>query len=108
MHGKIYTYADDTAIIYEEYDHQKIQQDLNKIADFFRINVLSINAAKTNFMIIKSPYKETPSPIQPLFMNDTQIYQVENTRYLGLHIDSNLTWKLHIETLSKDWGHGQT
>lgn len=52
LHGKIFTYADDTAIVY---DHQNIQQDLKIIADFFRINVLSINASKTNYMIIHSP-----------------------------------------------------
>lgn len=102
LHGRIFTYADDTAIVYEEYNHQQVQQDLNKIADFFRINVLSINASKTNYMLIKSPHKEAPPAIQPLFINDTQICLVNDTRYLGLRIDNNLTWKLHIEALSKE------
>lgn len=102
LHGTLFTYADDTAIVYEEYDRERIQQDLNKVADYFRLNVLSINASKTNYMIIKSPYAITPSPIVPLTINDTQIKLVVNTKYLGLHIDENLSWKHHIHTLAKE------
>lgn len=49
LNGQLFSYADDTAIIYEEYDSTKMLQDLDMISDFFRINVLSINTQKSQY-----------------------------------------------------------
>lgn len=102
LHGRIFTYADDTAIVYDVYDRQKVQKDLDMIADYFRINVLSINSSKTSYMLIRSPYTEIPSVTLPLTINDTQITLVKESRYLGLYIDENLNWKSHVQRLSKE------
>ena len=34
-------------------------------------------------------------------INDNNLCQVDTTKFLGLHIDKELTWKTHINYLSK-------
>lgn len=103
LNGQVFTFADDTAIVYENYDNNTMQEDLNVLSDFFRINVLSINATKTKYMIMKSIHnRNVPDNPPPLYMNDVQLQRVADIRYLGLHIDQCLTWTKHIEILCKE------
>jgi hypothetical protein len=38
-------------------------------------------------------YRETCAPVK---INDCQLPQVEDAKYLGMHLDRRLTWKKHI------------
>lgn len=103
LNGQVFSFADDTAIVYENYRVDTMQEDLHVLCDFFRINVLSINANKTKYMLIRSINNKRLTDNQPrLYMNDIELQQVDNIKYLGLHIDHCLTWTTHIESLCQE------
>ena len=66
----------------------RLQKYLNKA------NKLSLNIKKTNIIIFKTKRKKTGNIIVKI--NDTEIKHVESNKFLGIYIDSNLTWKAHI------------
>lgn len=97
LNGKLFSYADDTTIIYDEYDAKKIQDDMNFICDYFRINLLLLNAEKTKQMVLQSTRKSTPTV--NIHINDSTIERVPEMTYLGLVINDSLSWTNHVESL---------
>ena len=63
-----------------------------------QINCLLIIIEKTNFMLFSHSWRVLPYHIS---IDDNIICQVNTTKFLGLHIDKELTWKTHINYLSK-------
>lgn len=91
-------FADDTNVFSSHKDLQClieiITNEIDKLSKWFIANKLSLNIKKTNLMVFQPRQKKTYN-IQ-LSINNQQIKQVEKTVFLGLIIDSHLTWKLHI------------
>ena len=58
-------------------------------------NLLSLNVDKTNFIVFHPPQKST-SHVVKLLIAKREIKQEKFIKYLGLHIDSHLSWKFHI------------
>ena len=58
-----------------------------------KVNQLSLNITKTNLMVFGSNVK--PS----LHIDEIEIPQVNNTKLLGVHLDSSLNWNIHMSTL---------
>ena len=63
--------------------------------NWLKDNQLTINVKKTNYILFKSPKKQTQKNIK-IFRNDYELKQVENCKFLGVIIDENLTWKQHM------------
>ena len=63
-----------------------------------------MNTPKSNCMLIctyqKRQHLETDQ--LTLYLYDTLLKNVESQKILGLHIDKNLTWKIHIDNLCKE------
>ena len=81
-------------------------KDLNELADLVNIeiesivswlnaNKMSLNVDKTHFMVFKPSKKKVLSNIE-IKINNSNILEVDNTKFLGVIIDSKLTWKDHI------------
>ena len=95
-------YADDTtlfATIEAPSPNQKnvsnvINDELCKVDKWLQINQLSLNIQKSKFIIYKKTNKKTVDPI--LQIKHTAIERVDHFNFLGLTIDSQLTWKNHI------------
>lgn len=100
LHGQMIMYADDVVIFYEKYDAQKIREDLDKIYNFYKINMLSLNLQKTKLIVHKSQHRQMNTNDIEINVNGNRIEQVEFIKYLGLYVDEKLTWTLHIEKLS--------
>ena len=66
---------------------------LNWAHSSFQVNKLSLNIAKTNFMIFG--YKQCEDN-HVVSINGMDIKRVYDTTFLGLHIDSHLNWCEHI------------
>ena len=71
-----------------------MNHELRKIASWLSANKLSLNIKKTHFIIFKSRGKK-PNHNLSVKINGQPIEQVKNTKFLGLYIDDELTWKYH-------------
>ena len=69
---------------------------LDKLNVWFLENRLSLNIAKTNYMIFGNRALKTSLSIK---INNFTINRVEATTFLGVLINDKLTWKHHISLL---------
>ena len=77
--------------------------DLDNLRNWLIANKLSLNVAKTEFMLIGSPQMiRNVSNFQPnIIIENKQIRQVNKTKTLGTTIDQHLTWKTNTENICK-------
>ena len=99
-------YADDTGLYYRgaSLDHlnETINKDLERLDNWLKGNKLSLNVVKTVSMNILSRQKQQKVLGElDLKIRDTNIQNVKETKYLGLQIDRHLTWKKHVDTISR-------
>ena len=69
------------------------------LSDWFCANKLSLNAQNTNFMVF-SP-KNKPTNITPLNLENQIIQKVNCAKFLGIFIDDELKWSVHINHVLK-------
>ena len=82
---------------------KNINEELKNLTLWLNVNRLSLNISKTNFVIFHTYNK----PLQynvTLKMNKKAIVQKNNIKYLGIIVDSHLSWKQHIFEVSKKIG----
>ena len=80
-----------------------LNQELQNLNIWLRVNKLSLNIAKTEFMIIGSRQRlnvNVDGQIN-ITINDQPIKKVNETETLGMTIDQHLTWSKHVEEKSK-------
>ena len=102
-------FADDTNIFLSHKNPNtllyKVNSELNNVLDWIRANKLSLNVNKTNYMLFSNSLNTLPGNI---VINNLNVAQVNTTKFLGLHIDSKLTWKNHTniicQTISRNTG----
>ena len=104
---KFIMYADDTTLFShsksfinntaEENNLSKnINRELDKIAEWLKVNRLSLNASKSKYMMFrKSVNKRLDFP--NLKIDDTPIQLVSDFNFLGLTLDAHLNWKQHTD-----------
>ena len=107
-------FADDTNLFYAERDIKKLFQSVNnelqKISQWFFSKNLSINVTKTKYSFFHKPSKrdDIPLALPKLYIDNNQIQRSESIKFLGVFLDENLTWKEHIkyiEDSKKYWDH---
>ena len=83
---KFILFADDTNIICSNNDPDTLETVLNKdlhiISNWFKLNKLSLNVAKTNYMIFKNKYSPTASIDVNILIDNNQLSQVKTTKFL--------------------------
>ena len=100
-------YADDTNVTFAASDmlglETQINTELKNINLWLRANKLSLNVAKTEFMAINSRQKLHSLNDKTINVNveGVKINQTDHSKALGLNIDENLSWKEHINSVSK-------
>ena len=103
-HSSVYHFADDTNLLYSHKNPKtlknKVNQDLKLLYEWLCANRLSLNVGKTEFMIFRPPRKSITDRVV-LTLNRTKIYESTKIKYLGIILDSRLTWKEHIDELAK-------
>ena len=92
-------FADDTNFFITSNNYVDLVTTLNnelcKIVEWLNVNKLSINISKSQYMIFQSSKKNFITK-ENLFINGTMIRKVESTKFLGVIIDSKLSWSEHI------------
>jgi len=101
--SKASVYADDTTVTINSNVVEKIlheAQQLFNLSEWMRINTLSPNPAKTEYMIIGHSHKlNTLNTSNPLTINGTEIKLVTKTKSLGIVVYEDLSWDAQYETL---------
>ena len=98
-----FLFADDTNLFFESEKLDVLQntvnQEISKLVNWLNANRLALNVSKTNFVIFSASNK----PLQPvtILINRQAIEQKDSVKYLGVLIDSKLTFKQHITAISK-------
>ena len=99
-----YLFADDTHIYHECKSLQELEivtnRELKKLSFWLNINRLSLNIEKTNYMIFH-PYNKPVKRNVTILINKKAISEKDSLKYLGVVIDSTLSWKQHITAISK-------
>ena len=96
-------FADDTCLLFSANSITELQQiansEISKIEKGLISNRLTLNHTKTKFMIVSKRGRSAAINIR---INNHEIEQVNSIVYLGLTIDSKLTWDSHIKQLESD------
>ena len=107
-------YADDTNISFQSSNlidlEDSMNNELSSLNSWLIANRLSLNIAKTEFMIIGSRQRLINHDVSitnlNICVNNTQIKRVQHTKSLGITIDENLTWKNHVDVICKKISSG--
>lgn len=99
---KLILFADDTSALasgknIHDLCH-KITEELSKLKKWFILNKLSLNVAKTNYILFRQSKSQRTGHIK---IGTNDIKQVDHTKFLGVDVDEKLNWKIHIEKVAK-------
>ena len=96
-------FADDTNMFFTGKNLQTmttvINEELTKVQEWLYCNKLSLNVLKTHYMIFTSRNKCMNDV--DIRINNVKVERVYATKFLGVQIDAQLTWKKHIEYTCK-------
>jgi hypothetical protein len=111
-HGHLTLFADDTTYLTDMKDNNDtsiiniIQSDINATAHWMTKNDLVLNDSKTVLMQF-DPKLNSKQIANPTFiLNGNSILSKNSTKFLGVIIDNKLTWKEHINEVSKKMASG--
>src|SRR6218665_603841 len=80
-----------------------VNLELGYVNNWFRANNLSLNVMKTNYILFTSSRKQIPPTEGILKISDVPIPVVSTTKFLGVYLDSYLTWNYHTDQISSFW-----
>ena len=75
----------------------KINKELPNIYDWLCANKLTLNLRKTKYLIFQPRQKVDYNLLPPLSIAGQCLEQVSKIKYLGIYIDSHLSWHDHID-----------
>ncbi|GBM80715.1 RNA-directed DNA polymerase from mobile element jockey [Araneus ventricosus] len=94
-------FADDTAILARNKNHNYIRIALNKhlktLEDWFQKWKIQINASKTEAILFSKSRSNPP----PILINNISIPWSQECKYLGVYLDKRMTWKPHFYYIKK-------
>ena len=98
-----YLFVDDTNIYYEAETIKKLEtvinRELRKLDTWLIVNMLSLNIAKTKFLVFH-PYNKPMKQMITLKIHKKAISESEYIKYLDM-VDSTRSWNIHIDKISK-------
>lgn len=99
-------FADDTSVLVENKDSEKISESLINILGtleaWFQLNGLNLNISKTHMMQFRT--KQSKGEQIKIIHNNQDIEEIDSVKFLGLNLDKNLSWQAHIEYLANKLG----
>lgn len=100
--NKTVLFADDTNIIFKERTTISLQDKANsaidKLTQWIHQNKLVLNKDKTITMHFRNTHSQQYSP--NLILEGNSITQAQNTKFLGITIQSNLKWNSHLQDIN--------
>ena len=103
-HCKIILYADDTLLYYSSNSVKDIElcvnEDLHSICKWLDENQLTLNCAKSKFLLFGGNRRLNSFTNISIYVNDQQLAREQTFKYLGITFSDNLTWSDHISNVS--------
>ena len=99
-------YADDTTLTFSDCDMAMLQHqmtnDLQQITKWLRVNKLTLNVLKSEYMLIGSRQRLSTldQSSMSLSVDGLPLKRCTEAKCLGVLIDEHLTWKKHIESIT--------
>ena len=94
-------FADDTTIYMSHknlnYLNHCLEHDLGIISNWFKANLLTLNANKT--VAMQFLHRKSTGQIKSIMIDNTQLPFIRETKFLGIWLDEKLSWKPHIAKL---------
>ena len=95
----VHHFADDTNILHINESPKQLAKhiniDLKLLCNWLNANKISLNKSKTEYIIFKSPQKPLNYDIR-IYISGTRLYPSYHIKYLGVTLDSDLSWKTQI------------
>ena len=102
--GALRHFADDTNLLIVSKSVKKISREVNYnirlINDWLKANKLSLNPSKTEIIIFKAKNKKITEHLN-FRLSGQKIHIKNNAKYLGITIQDNLGWEIHVNNLLK-------
>jgi len=99
-----YHFADDTNLLCSSKEQANLYKIANKelrtLYEWLCVNRLSLNVAKTEFIIFR-PTRSKIDERVTLKLAGIKLFESTKIKYLGIILDSRLTWKHHVHELCK-------
>ena len=95
-------FSDDTNLFFSNNFvclYNSMNQELKEITLWLSANKLSLNLSKTHFMVFRSKNRKMLNDML-ITINGKTIEKVKNTKFLGLYVDDELSWKFHINQIA--------
>ena len=79
-----------------------MNKELRKVANWFKANKLALNISKKEYFLFYSTRKrkDIPNILPPLHIDNVRVKREFVTKFLGVYIDENISWKYHTNTVS--------
>ena len=96
-------FADDTFLCAQNAEvdllEAEVNRELRNVNQWLVANKLTLNVGKSKFMIVTNKKLKSYKP--SFMISGKKIEECDHYKYLGVFIDKNLSWKQHIEYISK-------
>ena len=96
-------FADDTCLLNRNKSPKQLQKQLNldlrNLCKWLKANKISLNASKTELLVFRHPNKKINYEFK-IKINGKKLIPSKYVKYLGVLIDSHLSWTHHINLLS--------
>ena len=76
--------------------YRKVNGELKKLSDWFAHNRLTLNYSKTEFVDFSKPTNVLSENRNRLMIDGNLIRKVDETKFLGVLIDKDISWRGHI------------
>ena len=101
--GKVHHFTDGTNLLCLSNSIKKLNKlvnaDLKHQVNWLNASKISLNVTKTEMVIFKSKQKKFEGDFK-IKLCRKRLYPTESVKYLGVKIDTNLSWQYHINDLS--------
>ena len=79
--------------------NKTLSKDLRKLSFWLYANKIALNVAKTEIILFKTSNKNYDADLKTKLCRK-RIHASPSVKYLGVFIDENLNWKIHIKEIS--------
>ena len=99
----IILYADDACIYMSDNSLdgvvKSLQEGVNSTANWYRENLMSLNGRKSNLLLFPKFRNKSCLSNYKLSVDSAQLLPSPSAKYLGIFFDSQLNWKVHVDSV---------